>query len=170
MPITPNNLKRYLTGGSSNTNPNNSLGGARSNTQVGTGNNNLWDNISSSETSSNRTEYRCEMIRNEHATLAWQAPRIYISQDNTNANITIAIGKSNQTQGSTPDQISFETTTPPGVTFSSPMTYSAAATNLSHSDVAARAFIAYWTRRTMTRNADASSDNYTITARGETAA
>ena len=45
MPVQAQDIKFYLTGGVANNNPNASLGGARSNTQIGSGLNNLYDNI-----------------------------------------------------------------------------------------------------------------------------
>ena len=48
MAVQAADIQFYLTGGSSNTNPNASLGGVRSTTQIGSGLNNLWDNITGS--------------------------------------------------------------------------------------------------------------------------
>lgn len=45
MAVQAADIQFFLTGGSGNTNPNASLGGARSSTQIGSGLNNLWDNI-----------------------------------------------------------------------------------------------------------------------------
>jgi hypothetical protein len=45
MAVQTSDIKFYLTGGSGNTNPYASLGGVRSTTQIGSGLNNLWDNI-----------------------------------------------------------------------------------------------------------------------------
>jgi hypothetical protein len=49
MPVQAVDIKFYLTGGSGNTDPNASLGGARSTTQVGSGSENLFDNISGTD-------------------------------------------------------------------------------------------------------------------------
>lgn len=45
MAVQAADIQFYLTGGSGNSNPNASLGGNRSNTQIGSGLNNLFDNI-----------------------------------------------------------------------------------------------------------------------------
>lgn len=45
MAVQSADIKFYLTGGSNNTDPNASLGGDRSSTQIGSGVNNLFDNI-----------------------------------------------------------------------------------------------------------------------------
>ena len=48
MAVQAADILFHLTGGSGNTNPNASLGGARSTTQIGSGQNNLFDNITGS--------------------------------------------------------------------------------------------------------------------------
>jgi hypothetical protein len=45
MAVQASDILFFLTGGSSNADPNQSQGGARSNTQIGSGLNNLYDNI-----------------------------------------------------------------------------------------------------------------------------
>ena len=70
MPIVASDIKVRLIGGSSNSDPNASLGGVKSSTEV-TDNtlNNLYDQVSGSESASGDTEYRCVYIHNSHASL-----------------------------------------------------------------------------------------------------
>ena len=93
MSVQQSDIKFYLTGagsdGGSQSDPNASLGGYRSSSEITSGQlNNLIDNVSSAEASSGDTEYRCICIKNTaleslYNVYTW----IYdeIDPDNTNA-------------------------------------------------------------------------------------
>ena len=61
MAILSTDLKMYLSGGASNSDPAAALGGAISSSQRGT---NIFDNVTSGEASAGDTEYRGVYIKN----------------------------------------------------------------------------------------------------------
>lgn len=68
MPVLEGDIKVYLTGGVSNTDPKESRGGTRSTTQVNLSTllNNLFDNVSAAENAGGDfSEYRCVALKNE---------------------------------------------------------------------------------------------------------
>lgn len=70
MPVEPGDIKVYLTGGTSNTNPTESRGGDISTTEVDLDTllNNLLDNVSAAENAGGDfSEYRCVALKNEAA-------------------------------------------------------------------------------------------------------
>lgn len=85
MPITTEVLCKLSvnTGPGNSTaqpNPNDSIGGFMSSTQLVQGAmNNLFDNISGDENVIMKVEYRCVFFHNSHATLPLTAPKIWIS-------------------------------------------------------------------------------------------
>jgi len=69
MSVLQSDIKFYLTGavsdGGAQSNPDASLGGYRSSTEIMSGQlNNLFDNVSSAEASTGDTEYRCICVKN----------------------------------------------------------------------------------------------------------
>ena len=105
MAIVAGNLSVWLTGaasdGAAQADPNASLGGFRSSTQITTGVlNNLWDNTSGAEASAGDTEYRCVCIRNDHATLELTDAKIYIAATG-NAQIVISYAVESPTTSNT---------------------------------------------------------------------
>lgn len=120
MPILPSEIKYYYTGGSSNTNPNTSLGGAISSQEISSGNlHNLFDKVTGDESAAGDIEYRCMAVRNTNATLTWEAVKIFISA-NTPADDHIEIGVETPTTGAV-QVVANESTAPMGITFSSPV-------------------------------------------------
>ena len=98
MPIIASDLVKYFTqgggisdGGAAGSAAT-SLGGYRG-TGVITDNldNNLFDDVSGAEALAGDTEYRCLCIRNNHASLALQNAKIWVSTDEANADTTISI-------------------------------------------------------------------------------
>lgn len=95
MAIVAGDLKKYLTGASSNggtqTDPNAALGNYRSATEI-TDNtdNNLFDDVSGAEAAAGDTEYRCFCIQNTHASLELQTAKVYLSDSNVGAGNTVS--------------------------------------------------------------------------------
>lgn len=82
MSIEVSDIGMFLTGGSSNTNPNLSLGGNVSSTQVVSNNlHNLFRRITDSEASSGVTLYRCVAIKNRDATAEMRNVVLYMVSD-----------------------------------------------------------------------------------------
>jgi predicted phosphodiesterase len=83
-PLLDTDINLYLTGGSSNTNPNLSLGGNVSTTKVNyTTLHNLFRQITDSELSSGVTIYRCIAIKNDNTTETMVNPIFFMVVDTT---------------------------------------------------------------------------------------
>lgn len=167
MPISGANLKWYLSGGASNSDPNASLGGARSTTTtVPTG---LFDAVSGGEASAGDIEYRCAYIRNEDADAdGWISPVIWISSNTPSSATTMAIGLDPAGKNATATTATNEDTAPAGVSFSEPAS-KAAGLALPSAPYAQNDFVAVWFRRTINAGAgSAASDAATIRVEGDT--
>ncbi len=160
MPIVTTDIQIRLSGGAANSNVNASLGGAKSSTQV-TDNtlNNLFDDVSGSESLAGDTEYRCVYIHNAHASLTMQNVRVYVQSNTSSTNDTWEIGLGTAALNATEQTIADETTAPSGVTFSAPTSY---ATGLAPPDIPFGQHKAIWYKRIVDPSA-AANNNDTIT-------
>lgn len=155
--------------------PNASLGKYISTTQIsGTALNNLFDNITGDENAASEAEYRCIFVFNNHATLTWLSPVVWISAEvGGGAVVAIAIDDlpASPVADTDPqaDQIANENTAPgSGVgSFSSPTTKG---TGLALADLPAQQCRAIWIRRTAANTAALDNDGVTIRVEGDTAA
>lgn len=147
MAILPSDIKIRLSGGSTNTNPNLSLGGVKSSTElVDNSLYNLWDQVTNAECSAGDLEYRCLYVHNGHATLTMQTTVIYISQNTLSTTTTFDIALAGEGLNGTAETVANETTAPVGESFSSPSSY---ATGLSMGNIPPGQHYAYWIRRTV---------------------
>lgn len=168
MAITAAELKFYHSGGSSNSDPNASLGGVISSSELSGSVHNLFDVVGSSEASSGDIEYRCFYAKNTNATLTLQSAVFWISTDATGATTDIAVGLDPAGVSGTATTIGGEGSAPAGVSFSTPTSEGAA---LSIGDMAAGAYQAIWVRRTVNAGATAANGlSATFTLKGDTAA
>jgi hypothetical protein len=166
MPIEPSDITTYLSGGSGNSNPFASLGGAVSSTDWTGGTiHDLFDRVTAPENVSEAVHYRCIYIVNEHDTLTWQGVNLWL------VNIVVggadvAIGLDPAGVNGTATTIANETEVPSGVTFSAPESIGAA---LSVGNIPAGGHQAVWIRRTATDSVALRNDGATLRWRGETA-
>jgi len=169
MPIIAADIKRYLSGGAANADPNASLGGARSSVEVVDATiGNLFDNIDSTEATAGDTEYRCLYIKNTHATLTLQAAKIWIQTNTPSADTAIRIGLGTAAINATEQTVADESTAPSGVTFSTAVNEAAA---LVIGDLIAGAHKAIWYERVVGAAAAAyNADSVTVRIKGDTAA
>lgn len=153
-----------LSGGAGNTDPNASLGGAISSTAVVDNTlNNLWDDVSGTETNDGDTEYRCFYIRNSHGSLTATTTTIWVNSNTTSASTTIDIGVGTSAVNGTEQTVVDESTAPSGVSFSAPTTY---ATGLLLGNLPTTQHRAVWARRTVTAAGSAqASDTYSLNVR-----
>lgn len=153
MGIVSGDLVIRYSGGASNADPNASLGGAMSsNGPTDNTQNNLFDDVTGSESLPGDIEYRCEYLLNNHGTLTAKSARVYISAD-TSSYIDIALdgnGLNATAEGPKVD----ESTAPSGETFSHPTTYSA---GLDMTNIPAGQKYAIWIRRTIPAAASAAT-------------
>jgi hypothetical protein len=168
MPIITSDIKFYLSGGTGNSNPDASLGGEISTTELGAGLHNLFDLVSSSEASSGDTEYRCFYVKNTHGSLTLQNAKIWISTDNSGNDADIAIALDSGGVNATAETRTTEASPPVGESFSTP---TSEGTALSIGNIPAGQFHAIWVRRTISENAAAATgSSVTFTVKGDTAA
>ena len=169
MAIVAGDLKIYLSGGAGNSDPNASLGGIISSTEV-TDNttHNLFDQVSGTESLAGDTEYRGVYLKNTHGSLTLQNTKIYISSNTGSADTTIDIALDGGATNATMETLSDESTAPSGETFTAPTTY---AGGLSIGSLAAGEKKGIFIRRTVSAAAAAVNDDaVTIKYDGDTAA
>ena len=169
MPITSSDLKIYLSGGAGNSDPNASLGGIISSTEV-TDNttHNLFDQVSGTESNAGDIEYRGIYLKNTHGTLSLQNTKVYISSNTGSSTTTIDIALDGGATNATMETLSDESTAPSGETFSAPTTY---AGGLSIGTLAAGEKKGIFLRRTVDAGTTAVNDDaVTIKYDGDTAA
>ena len=81
MVATASDVIIVLTGGSSNNNPDLSIGGNPSNVPVGTSLNNLFDDVSEVDANAGLTDYRCIYIFNNNSTDSMYNFKVYIESE-----------------------------------------------------------------------------------------
>lgn len=169
MPIVQADIKFYLSGGGANSDVNASLGGAISSTEITTAVlHNLFDQVSSAESSAGDVEYRCIYVENTHATLTLQNAAAYISVNTPSPDTSSDIGLGTSAVDGTEQTVADEDTAPAGVSFSAPANVGA---GLSIGDLAPGQHKAIWIRRTINSAAAAyNSDGATVNVGGDTAA
>jgi hypothetical protein len=169
MPIVSGDIDFHLSGGSANSDPAASTGGAISTTQISDGGtHNLFDLISSAEAAAGDTEYRCFYVKNNHGSLTLQNSKIYISTDSTGADTDIEIAIDGAGVNGTAETVANESTAPSGESFSTPTSVGSA---LSIGNIPAGQHIGIWVKRTVSSSASAATGlSATFTVVGDTAA
>lgn len=169
MPIVASDLIERLSGGASNSDPNASLGGAKSSTAV-TDNttHNLWDVVSSAESSAGDTEYRCIYLHNAHASLTLQNAKVWINTQTPSSDTSIEIALGTSAVNGTEQTIANENTAPSGTSFSTAANEGAA---LSIGNIPSGQHKAIWIKRIVGAAASAANDDsYILSYSGDTAA
>ncbi len=157
MPIVSTDIKIRLSGGASNTNVNLALGGIKSTTEVVDNTlNNLFDDVSGTESNAGDTNYRAVYVHNGHGSLTMQNTRIYISSNTTSADDTFDIALAGEGLNATAETVANEATAPVGETFSAPSTY---AGGLNMGNIPTGQHYALWVRRIVTAGAGATDAN-----------
>lgn len=166
MPIVAADIKIYLSGGAGNTDPNASLGGVISTTELVDNNlHNLFDVVGSAEAAAGDTEYRCIYVKNTHGTLAWQNVVAWLSTQSTAA---LAFALAGEGLNVAAETVADESTAPIGETFSSPTTEGG---GVSLGNIPAGQFYGIWVRRTVSAAQSAlSNDTAVLSLKGDTAA
>lgn len=157
MAITTSDLLIKLSGGAANSDPNASIGGAKSSTSV-TDNttHNLFDQVSGTESNAGDTEYRCVYLLNNHGSLTAQNTHVYISSNTASADTTIDIGLAAAGLNAAETAVANENTAPSSVSFSAPTTY---AGGLDMSNIPNGQYYGLWLRRTVNASAAAANDD-----------
>lgn len=161
MAILTSDIVYRLSGGAANSDPNASLGGAKSSVVAGS---NLFDDKSSAEAAAGRVEYRCVYIHNNHGSLTYLSPKVWIQTNTPSADTTVDIGLGTSAVNGTEQTVANETTAPVGVTFSAPSSY---AGGLSIADIPAGQSMAVWVRLTVNAGAAAVADSFMLRVQGD---
>jgi hypothetical protein len=161
MAILTSDIHYRLSGGSSNTNPDLSLGGVKSSTDAGS---NIFSDVTGAEASAGKTSYRGVVLDNQHGSLTWTAVFVWMSSDtpssDTDADVALAVEAVNTTMAT----IANELTAPSSVTFTNAaVSY---ATGLSVGNIPAGQFKGVWLKRVVNAGALSASDAFTISAQG----
>ena len=171
MAITASDIQFFLSGGSGNTDPNASLGGAiSSSTQLsGTPLHNLFDIVSSAEAATGESEYRCFYIKNAHGTLTLQNAKFWISTDSSGASSDVELALAGEGVNGTAETVANENTAPVGESFVNTAISEGAA--LSIGNIPAGQHQAVWVKRIIPASAPAATGvGVTFTVKGDTAA
>lgn len=168
MPIIADDIKFFLSGGTSNTDGDASLGGAISTTEVSPSVNELFDVVSGNEAQSGDTEYRCVYIKNDHPSLTLFGALVFIQNntDSTDTSAEIALGSS--AIDGVEQTIANEGAEPTSTTFD---TAAGESNALEIGDIPAGEHKAVWVKRIVSAGAAAfNSDGMTIGVKGDTGA
>lgn len=168
MPMAPTDIKTYLSGGAANADPNAALGGAISSVEIGAGVHNLFDQVESAEASAGDVEYRCEYVKNTHATLTAQNLVVYVKTESPSVDTDEEIGLGTSAIDGVEQTIADEDTAPVGVAFAQA---NGAGNALAIGDLAPGQTKAIWIKRTVNASAAAyTDDGLTLTFAWDTAA
>ena len=162
MPIVAADIKYFLSGGGSNTDPNASLGGAVSSTEAAS---TIFDNVSSGEAAAGDVEYRCVYVKNTHGSLTLTDPKIWIQANTPSGDTTVEVSLGTSAVNGTEQTVADEDTAPIGTAFSSAANEGA---GLSLGNLAPGATKAVWVKRTVTAAAAAANDSFTLRTKGDT--
>lgn len=165
MAIVATDLKKYLSGGGSNTDPAASLGGAKSSSQVGS---NLFDDISTAEAATGESEYRAIFITNTNATDTAYAVKVWIAANTPATSTALQIALADEGVANTIETVANEGTAPTGPTFDDAEDEANA---LSIGNLAPGESHGLWVKRTVTATTVAfANDTATIRVKANTAA
>lgn len=165
MPIVSTDLKFYLSGGASNSDPDASLGGAISSSQVGS---NLFDDIGVSEAASGESEYRAYFVKNTSASDTAYAVKVWISSNTPSTSTALQIALADEGVANTIETIANEGTAPTGPTFDDAEDFANA---LSIGDLTPGQAHGVWVKRTVSATTVAyQNDTATLRVRANTAA
>lgn len=131
---------------------------------------NLFDAVSGDENAASDVEYRALAVINNHGTLTWQAPKVWLSAEVAGgASIAIGldpIGVAAKT-AILGTSVATEQDAPAGVTFTAPTTKGA---GLSVADIPAGSGCIVWFRRTAANTSAVDADGATYRVEGDSAA
>ncbi len=131
--------------------------------------NDLFDNVSSAETTAGDTEYRGFYVKNNHGSLTLSDARIFVSANTTSTTEELDIALADEAVSTTIETIADESTAPVGPVFSHPTTYAAGLVLNSTTGLVAAAYKGMWIRRVVNAGTAAQTANVgTLTVQGDT--
>jgi len=163
MAIASTDMKVYLSGGGSNTDPDLSLGGAISSTLAGT---DLFDDVSASEASAGDTEYRAVYVKNTNSTDSAYVTKIWVQTNTPSSSSAVTIALAGEGASATIETVTDESTAPSGESFSTAENEAAA---LSIGTLAPGAYYGVWIKRVITAAASSyANDTFTLRVKADT--
>lgn len=165
--IQSSDIKVYLSGGAGNTDPDASLGGVISTTEL-TDNSlhNLFDKVTAAQASAGETSYRAVYIKNENASLTYEDVVAYISSQTTSSETSLEISVATEAKNTAIQTIVDETTAPSGQTF---ISATGVGSGQSIGDLATNDYKGLWVKWIVDASATAfANDTAVIATRGET--
>jgi hypothetical protein len=132
---------------------------------------NLFDDVTGDENAASNVDYMCFFVHNNHATITWLNPIVWITVPGTNTTVAIGLDPAGVTaKGSSSAQaatIANDLAAPAGVTFTAPSSKGA---GLAIGNIPAGSVQAIWVRRTAANSAALNNDGCTIRVEGDTTA
>lgn len=173
MAIAASDIQFILSGGAANTSQAAALGGAISTAGGGVivdnVANNLFDDVTGSESAAGDIEYRGIYAKNNHGSLTLAGAVIYVSSDTLSTSTELDLAIAAEAVSTTMATIANESTAPSGVTFSHPTTRATGLQLNSTTGLAPAGYRGVWVRRTVTAGAAAINDTGTLKIEGDTA-
>lgn len=170
MAILTTDVDTRGSGGTGETNPDNWLGGIKSNTELSptVAEENLFSNVLGQEASDGSTKYRGLYFHNGHASLTLTLTVIWFTTQTPSADTVIAMALAGEGLNATIETIANEDTAPVGETFTSPATKAA---GLSMGSVPFSQHFGFWVRRIVSAAASAlDNDDWAYRIEGDTVA
>jgi hypothetical protein len=170
LAILTTDIHYRFSGTSGTGTANGSLGGAKASNQMTTDTSqNIFDNVTGTESQAGDIEYRCFFVHNAHATLTLVNAQIWFVSNTTSGDDTVDMALGNVAVGTSSEQtIANESTAPssPSLTFSNPTSGSP----LTIGNIPPGEHKGIWLRRTVNAGAAAFTNNqFSWIVEGETA-
>ena len=169
--IESTDIKVYLSGGADNSDPNASLGGAISSTElVDNQLHNLFAKVSAAEALSGSTKYRAIYVKNENGSgLTYEDIKAYIASQTTSEDTSIEIAVATEAKYTSVQTIAYEDIAPTGQ--SSWVSLEGVSNGQDMGDLGDGDYRGLWVKRIVSLGASAyGNDSATLGTRGETTA
>lgn len=164
--ISSANLKWYLSGGASNSDPAASLGGIISSVEVVPST--IFDAVSGAEAAAGDIEYRCVYFKNTDANAGGLQNAVIWIDAQTPAGDDISIALGGEGKNGTAETVANENTAPVGESFTAPATKG---TGLSLGTLAQNDYYPIWIKRNVPASTGAyNSNSFTLKVEGDSAA
>jgi len=168
MPIVASDISMRRSGGATNVTPESELGGAMSTVAGGIANNDLindmFNDFTSAEALVTDDFYRGRYYDNEHGTLQYTLPFMWISSQTSSGNTDVAIGLAPEAKNLAIAIIGTELIAPASVTFSAPASKGA---GIAFPSLNAGDNQGWWLRYHITAPASAVLDTMTLAIEGD---
>lgn len=158
MAIPTTDIDVHGSGGSGETDPNNWLGGVRSNTELNpvVSEENLFANVAGQEANDGSVKHRGIYFRNANGSLTLDLTVIWFTTQTPSSDTSVAMALAGEGLNATIEIIADEDTPPVGETFTAPATKAA---GLSMGSVPNTQHFGFWIERTVIATASAFNDD-----------